>query len=93
MARKDTSKENVREAARIIKEDVGKAGASVKAGIISGLKGINEIEAEIVSLVRNTVSNAFRATGTVINEGLEITKDVVKGAIQGYRRSRHWAFP
>ena len=37
-------------------------------GVISSLKGINEIEAEIVSLVRNTVSNSLRATGAVAGE-------------------------
>ena len=36
---------------------LGKTGLSVKEGIVSSLKGINEIEAEIVTLVRNTDSN------------------------------------
>jgi hypothetical protein len=62
-------------------EGIGKAGTEVKEGISSSLKGINEIEAEIVSLVRNTVSNTLRAGGEVAGESLSITKDVVKGAI------------
>ena len=63
-------------------QDIGKAGSAVKEGVVSSLKGINEIEAEIVSLVRNTVSNTLRATGAVADEAVGITKDVVKGAIQ-----------
>ena len=55
MARKDTGKESVKETVGSVKEDVGKAGASVKAGVISSLKGINEIEAEIVSLVKHSL--------------------------------------
>ena len=58
-----------------VKEDVGKVGSCVKAGVINSLKGINEIEAEIVRLVR-VISNAVRATGSVANDGVEIAKDV-----------------
>ncbi|HXX82137.1 MAG TPA: hypothetical protein VEI46_11350, partial [Thermodesulfovibrionales bacterium] len=54
---------------------ISKVGTSVKEGVVSSLKGINEIEAEIVSLVRNTVSNTLRATGSVANEAVTITKD------------------
>ena len=39
-----------------ISESIGKAGTTVKDGIVSSLKGINEIEAEIVSLVLSYVS-------------------------------------
>ena len=42
-------------------ETIGKVGTSVKEGVVSSLKGINEIESEIVSLVRNTVSTTLRA--------------------------------
>ncbi len=53
---------NYKAASDIQYEDrIGKAGIAVKEGIISSLQGINEIEAEIVSLVRNTVSNTLRA--------------------------------
>ena len=62
-------------------EGIGKTGTAVKEGIISSLKGLNEIEAEIVSLVRNTVSNTLRATGEVAGESLSVTKEVLKGAI------------
>jgi len=40
---------------------LSQAGTAVKEGIVGSLKGINEIEAEIVSLVRNTVSNTLQA--------------------------------
>ena len=48
----------------------------------SSLKGINEIEAEIVSLVRNTVSTTLKASGSVATDALNVSKDVVKGTIQ-----------
>ena len=53
-----------REAAR----GIGAAGTTVKTGIAASLRGIDEIETEIVSLVRNTVSNSIRATGAVGTE-------------------------
>ena len=43
-----------------ITDQVGTAGATVKSGIISSLKGIEEIEAEIVTLVRKTVSGTIK---------------------------------
>lgn len=55
---------------------LGKIGTTVKEGVVMSLKGINEIEAEIVSLARNTVSSALRATGDIAGEGINITKDV-----------------
>ncbi len=63
-------------------ESIGKAGMAVKEGIVGSLKGINEIEAEIVSLVRTTVSNALRTIGVAAHEGITVAKDVMKGAIQ-----------
>lgn len=66
---------------KVTAEKLGSAGTNVKEGIISSLKGINEIEAEIVSLVRNTVSDSLRATGSVANESISIIRDVLKGTI------------
>src|SRR4030065_1597682 len=57
---------------RIDIEQIGHVGTSVKDGIVSSLKGINEIEAEIVSLVRNIVSNTLRASGEGAIEGIAI---------------------
>jgi hypothetical protein len=51
-----------------IEETIGSAGTAVKKGIIGALKGLNEIEAEIVTLVRKTVSDAFKTTGGVAQE-------------------------
>ena len=61
---------------------VGGTGRAVKDGIVSSLKGVNEIEAEIVTLVRDTVSNAVGATGSVSGEAVDVIRDAVKGAIQ-----------
>ena len=47
---------------------IGAAGHTVKTGIVSSLRGIDGIESDIVSLVRNTVSNTLRATGAVGTE-------------------------
>ena len=44
---------------------IGAAGTAVRTGITGSLRGIDEIESDIVSLVRNTVSNTLRATGAV----------------------------
>jgi hypothetical protein len=60
---------------------MGAAGNAVKTGITASLRGIDEIESEIVSLVRNTVSNALRATGAMGTEAVEVARDVVKGAL------------
>ncbi len=57
-------------------EGTGKAGTAVKEGVINSLRGLDEIEAEIVSLVRNTLSNALRTTGAVADESLSVTRDV-----------------
>jgi hypothetical protein len=51
-------------------EAVGKAGTQVKEGIVGSLNGSNEIEAEIVTLVRSTVSNTLKASQAVANESI-----------------------
>jgi len=62
-------------------ETVGRAGTTVKQGIIHSLKAINEIEAGIVTLVRNTVADTFNATGSVANEAVVVTRDMIKGIV------------
>jgi hypothetical protein len=57
MAEKITKEETIKESET--SKGIGKAGTTVKEGIVGSLKGINEIEAEIVSLVR-TLSNTLR---------------------------------
>ena len=50
-------------------------GNYVKDGIVCSLRGIDEIEVEIVSLVRNAVSGALRATGDIADTGIVVTGD------------------
>jgi hypothetical protein len=63
-------------------QKIGKAGLAVKRGVIRSLNGIDEIEAEIVSLVRTIVSDALHATSFVEGESVGIIKDIVTGSIQ-----------
>ncbi|MGA2228563.1 MAG: MucR family transcriptional regulator, partial [Syntrophobacteraceae bacterium] len=65
-----------------IKATIGEAGATVKEGVISSLKGINEIETQIVTLVRNTVSDTLKATGSMAVETVNVTKDVLQGTFK-----------
>ena len=62
--------------------DLGKAGTAVKEGVIRSLKGLNEIEADIVSLVRNTVADSLKLTADVANLSLGLTTEIIKGAIK-----------
>ncbi len=59
---------------------MSRTGVMIKEGIVGSLKGINEIEAEIISLVRTTVCTTLRATGSVASDG--IAGDIVKGVLQ-----------
>jgi hypothetical protein len=43
---------------------LGQVGTVIKDGIVGSLQGLREIEAEMVSLIRHTVSDTLRATGT-----------------------------
>jgi hypothetical protein len=61
---------------------MGKAGATVKEGVLSSLKGINEIETQIVTLVRNTVSDTLKATCSVADETVNVTKEVLQGTLK-----------
>ncbi|MCS7163568.1 MAG: hypothetical protein NZ845_01010, partial [Thermodesulfovibrio sp.] len=47
------------------KVDFSELGASVKRGIIGGLKCVNDIENEIVNLVKNTVSTALKTSSSL----------------------------
>src|SRR5215510_1442820 len=61
-----------------IGESISSAGTAVKTGIVGSLQGLNEIETEVVNLVRNTVSNTVQATGSVVRETVTVVSDVVK---------------
>jgi hypothetical protein len=65
-----------------IKATMGKAGATVKEGVLSSLKGINEIETQIVTLVRNTVSDTLKATGSVADETVNLTRSLLQGTFK-----------
>jgi hypothetical protein len=65
-----------------IKATMGKAGVTVKEGVLSGLKGINEIETQIVTLVKNTVSDTLQATGSVADETVNVTRSVLQGTLK-----------
>jgi hypothetical protein len=58
------------------------AGTAIKNGVVGSLKGVNEIETQLVSVVGNAVSDTLRTTGTVARDGLAIAKDVVSGTVQ-----------
>ncbi|GEM_PF-2717953 len=70
------------EEARDMNEEMGRTGTAITNGIIGAIRGMNDIGAEVVNLVGNTVSNALRVTGDVANQGLIVGRDVVKGTIE-----------
>jgi hypothetical protein len=43
---------------------IGTAGTAVKEGIVGSLKGLSDIETEIVNVVRNTVSGHVSTADT-----------------------------
>ena len=63
-------------------ESMGNAGAAVKDSIVGSVRGLHEIEAEIVSLVRHTLSDTVKATGAVASESVTVMSDVMKGTVQ-----------
>ena len=63
-------------------EDLGRAGTAVKEGVVRSLKGLNEIEADIVSVVRSTVVDSLKLTADVTGMTLDMTSEVFKGAIK-----------
>ena len=65
-----------------VRATMGKAGATVKEGVLSSLKGISEIETQIVTLVRNTVSDTLKASGSVADETVNVTKEVLHGTFK-----------
>src|SRR5438552_13102287 len=72
-------------------ENIGNAGAAVKDSIVGSVRGLHEIEAEIVSLVRHTLSDTVKATGAVASESVTVISDVMKGTVQAtnHRSEEH----
>ena len=71
-----------RDAAGRAIEDLGRVGTTVKEGVVSSLKGLNEIEAEIVTLVRNTVADSLKASADLTTVSLNVS--------QGRGQRRHF---
>jgi hypothetical protein len=71
---------------------IGAAGAAVKSGIVNSLRGIDEIEAEIVSLVRDTISNSIKTSGALSTETVAMVHDVVQGAISATEVGADWCW-
>ena len=65
-----------------IKATIGEAGTTVKESALSSLKGVNEIETLIVTLVRNTVSGTLKATGSMADETVNVTRSVLQGTFK-----------
>ena len=57
-------------------------GTAVKDTIVCGLKGIGEIETEMVGLLRQTVSQTLGATGVTVSASLAVVNEIVRGALQ-----------
>jgi hypothetical protein len=67
---------------RTAQADLGRAGTAVKEGVVRSLKGLNEIEAAIVNLVRNTVADALKLTADVTGMSINLSAEVIKGTIK-----------
>ena len=55
---------------------------SLKAGIIKGIRGLYEIEREVLNFAKNTLSDTLKATGSVVNESLEVSKDAARNSLK-----------
>ena len=80
--RRKKMEEKVRETAprRNIGATISSTGSAVKDGFVSTVKGINEIESQIVGLVKNTVSDTLHAAGSMAGDAVDVTR--------GYFRAR-----
>ena len=70
------------EAKQSAQGDLGRAGTAVKDGVTRSLKGLNEIEGGIVSLVRNIVADTLRLAADVTGMTITLSAEVMKGAIK-----------
>lgn len=51
-------------------------------GISESVKDMTEMEEELINLVRDTLLNSLRATGSVTSEAANVTRDVTKATVQ-----------
>ena len=61
---------------------LGNVGGAVKDGVVNSLKGLNEIENQIVTVARNTVTDTLKATGDVAGSVVEVSSDIIKGTLK-----------
>jgi hypothetical protein len=61
---------------------LSRTGLTVQAGVARSLKAVNEIEAEIVSLVRRTVAKSLTTNGATPSARVAVIRTVVTGALQ-----------
>ncbi len=52
-----------------------------REGIVSGLHGANEVEGEVIALVRDTASNLLRAGGALSGEAVNLTRELAGNAV------------
>jgi hypothetical protein len=57
--------------------------SDAETGNAGSLRGIDELESDLVNLARNTISNTLRATGAVGTEAVDVTRTTVNAAAQG----------
>lgn len=63
------------------KGEYGKEGVAVQKGIKASFDALSQIEAGIVDLARNTVTDSLKATGEVAGEAVKVASHVMKGAL------------
>ena len=61
---------------------MNRVGAMVRDGLVGSLKGIGEIEAELVSLVRHTVAKQLRHPGSTSADKGEVLPVIVANALR-----------
>jgi hypothetical protein len=66
----------------ITEPPLSRTGLSVQDGVARSLKAINEIEAEIVSLVRRTVARNLATSGATSSARVTVIRNLITGALQ-----------
>lgn len=73
------TEEEVRSAPEISSAPFSNAGVAVKDGIVASLRGLNEIETELVGVARTAVSGTLGATAAIADEGFNVAKGLLVG--------------
>jgi hypothetical protein len=61
--------------------DRANGGGAIKRGVISGLQGVGDVEAQLVHTVRDMVGTTLKATGAAASDAITVVGDVVMQAI------------